>query len=279
MGRGFDGLPQHVEIGDVWVDVSIRESHEATADVTLHPVEEGTDIADHIRPEPRTIQIDGLVTNTPIEVPLSHVGTTTRDRTPLELRVASPNPPRVFPHAQTILGEPSAGALSVVPGVDQAVALLGAMRVEVRSKVSLSMEQYFTNPLATTTLSAQALRFTQPFDRVGAVHEALQRIIDESVLVTVVTGLAIYQQVALRSLSTERSADVGPDVLKFTAHGIVLRIVSSEIAKLPDPVKARGKPAVSQGKQDAQPVDIAAERESLTNKFLAWATNWLETRQ
>lgn len=251
MGRGFDGLPRHAEIGDVWIDVSVRESHDVTADVTRHPVESGTDIADHIRPEPRSITIEGMVTNHPIELPLSHAGTARIDSSGLPLTVAHSAPSRVAPHAQTIEGEPSVGALAVVPGVEQGVALLGALRVDVRSKVKLSMELFTPNTSQTTRLNATALRFTEPFDRVGAVQEALQRIMDESELVTVVTGLAIYESVALTSLSMERSAQVGPDCLKFTATGSVIRVVSSQVAKVPDPLKQRGKPAVSQGKQDA----------------------------
>jgi hypothetical protein len=280
MGRGFDGATQHAEIGDIWIDVSVRESHEATADVTRHPVEEGADITDHIRPEPRTITIDGIVTNHPIEVPLSHVGTAREDSSGVSLTVANASPPRVSPHDQVIKGEPSAGLFSVLPGVDQAVALLGALKLEVRSKVDLSMELNHLNQLATTSLNANALHFTQPFDRVGAVQDALQRIMDESLLVTIVTGLAIYQQVALSSLSMERSAQVGPNVLKFTASGIVIKVVSSQIAKVPDPLKARGKPAVSQGKQQTTPDPDATAKlhASLVVKAKDRFIDWLNTR-
>jgi hypothetical protein len=280
MGRGFDGLPRHAEIGDVWIDVSVRESHEVTADVTRHPVEEGTDISDHIRPEPRTISIEGLVTNHPLELPLSHAGTARLDPSGISLNVASANPPRVEPHDRIIQGEPSVGFLSAVPGVDQAVALLGAISIEVRSKVELSMELNHTNPLAANQVSANALHFTEPFDRVGAVHAALQRIMDESLLVTVVTGLAIYQQVALSSLTMERSAQIGSDALRFNATGIVIKVVSSQFAKVPDPLKQRGKPAVSQGKQQTTPDPDAAAKlhASLVVKTKDWFINWLDTR-
>lgn len=271
MGRGFDSQPRHLEIGDIWIDVSVRESHEVSAEVSTHPVEVGSNIADHIRPEPRTITIDGLVTNHPLELPMSHVGSAKLERASLELQVATSPLPRVDPSSGTILGEPSVGAFGLIPGVDQGVALLGAIKVEVRSKVELSADEYHVNQNARTSIAANVVRFTEPFDRVGAVHEALQRIFDNSELVTVVTGLAIYSSVALTSLSMERNAEVGPDVLKFTANGSVLRFVKSAHAQLPDPVNPRGKPAQSQGKQATTVVDPAslspATKATLIKKF------------
>jgi hypothetical protein len=67
-------MPANLTIGTIWIDVSISETHGLTAEVSSHPVEQGPDVADNIRPAPRTIQIDGLVTNHPTETPLSHAG-------------------------------------------------------------------------------------------------------------------------------------------------------------------------------------------------------------
>ena len=53
------------QIGTVTLDVSISEQHTGTNEVTDHPVEEGVNIVDHVRPKPDTLKIEGLVTNTP----------------------------------------------------------------------------------------------------------------------------------------------------------------------------------------------------------------------
>jgi hypothetical protein len=217
--------PRHVTIGDVWIDVSVREGHELQAEVTEHPVESGANVADHIRPLPAAISIEGIVTNHPIELPRSHAGTARASSASIEVE-----------------GEPSMGALSMVPGVDQGVALLGALKLDVRSKVAFA---------------AMALHFTEPFDRVSAVHAALVSIVERRQLVTIVTGLMTYDNVALTSLSIERSGAVGRDKLEFSASGRVLRIVRSQTAKLPDPVDARGKPGKSRGKQPTAKVDPA----------------------
>lgn len=55
-----------VKIGEVAVAASISESHNLEAEITEHPIESGSDITDHYRPSPKTIQIEALVTNTPI---------------------------------------------------------------------------------------------------------------------------------------------------------------------------------------------------------------------
>lgn len=213
---------RHVEIGDIWIDVSVREGHALTAEVTEHPVETGVDVADHIRPMPATIDIEGVVTNHPVELPKSHAGTTLVSPSPIEIE-----------------GEPSLGAIGLVPGAAQAAAVLGAIKIDVRSK---------------RVFSASVLHFTEPFDRVTAVHAALVSIFERRALVTVVTGLATYQNVALTGLHIERTGEAGKGRLNFAASGRVLRVVSSQTAKLPDPVDARAKPRKSRGKQSTQPV-------------------------
>ena len=50
-------------------DAVLSEEHGAESDLTDHVVESGAAISDHKRPKPRTLQIDGLVTNTPLGFP------------------------------------------------------------------------------------------------------------------------------------------------------------------------------------------------------------------
>ena len=54
------------KIGSIELDVSIAESHASANEVTDHPVEEGTNVVDHIRPKPDILKIEGLVSNTPL---------------------------------------------------------------------------------------------------------------------------------------------------------------------------------------------------------------------
>lgn len=48
------------------VDVSESEMHAGDVEVTDHPVEQGANISDHMRPKPRTLAISGMVSDAPI---------------------------------------------------------------------------------------------------------------------------------------------------------------------------------------------------------------------
>ncbi len=50
------------------IDVSIREIHSLRANITRFPVEEGASITDHIINQPRTLTIDGLISDTPSDL-------------------------------------------------------------------------------------------------------------------------------------------------------------------------------------------------------------------
>lgn len=266
--------PTHVQIDDIWIDVSISETHGVGAEVTDHPVELGANIADHIRPTPRTLSIEGLVTNHPIELPGSHIGSSKLSTSQVTISAASSVPRRVPPQSVTIEGEPSIGLYGMLPGADQAVAILGALRLEVRSKRQFSAEhnrvETKTETASRTQYAAQVVHFTEPFNRVEAVHAALVNIIESRKLVSIVTGLIRYDSVALTDVQFERSAQVGKDALKFTAQARVLRIVQSEVVKLPDPVQPRAKPSLSEGKQAPQktnPATVPVPQQSGASKI------------
>ena len=51
----------------IQIDVTVSEVHSLQAEVTQHPVEVGADIADHYRPKPAELRIQGIVTDTPLD--------------------------------------------------------------------------------------------------------------------------------------------------------------------------------------------------------------------
>ena len=54
------------QIDSVVLDVVKEETLTHENDVTDHPVEQGADISDHIRPKPKKIALEALVSNTPL---------------------------------------------------------------------------------------------------------------------------------------------------------------------------------------------------------------------
>jgi hypothetical protein len=55
-------------IGEIKVDAFIRETHSLASEITEHPVENGSTIADHIYNKPVAISIEGIITNTPMTI-------------------------------------------------------------------------------------------------------------------------------------------------------------------------------------------------------------------
>ena len=55
-------------IGGVVLDATLTEDHEYNSRVTNYPVEDGRIISDHIINEPETVQITGVVTDTPLAI-------------------------------------------------------------------------------------------------------------------------------------------------------------------------------------------------------------------
>lgn len=53
--------------GPIFLDATLSENHELQAEVPEHSVEEGTNVADHVRVKPRQLVIEGIVSHTPIE--------------------------------------------------------------------------------------------------------------------------------------------------------------------------------------------------------------------
>lgn len=48
------------------IDATVNEQHQVNAQVTDHQVEKGASVTDHVRPLPRRLTLDAIITNTPI---------------------------------------------------------------------------------------------------------------------------------------------------------------------------------------------------------------------
>ena len=55
------------------IDATVREGHEAGADVTSHPIEQGADVSDHVRPHLDSLTLEVVVSNHPITLPTTQM--------------------------------------------------------------------------------------------------------------------------------------------------------------------------------------------------------------
>lgn len=54
------------KIGAIQISASVQETHKRTADITAHPIERGSDVADHRRIKQLELSIDGVISGAPI---------------------------------------------------------------------------------------------------------------------------------------------------------------------------------------------------------------------
>lgn len=59
-----------ITIGTVVIDAALRETHTRKSEVTSYPVEKGADVTDHVRRLPRELEIEGIVSDTPLGLAL-----------------------------------------------------------------------------------------------------------------------------------------------------------------------------------------------------------------
>lgn len=64
-------VPKRGKIGSVVLDATIEENHRTRNKITDHPVEDGSDITDHVRTDPDSVTMVGRVSNHPLERSIS----------------------------------------------------------------------------------------------------------------------------------------------------------------------------------------------------------------
>jgi hypothetical protein len=57
---------RRVAIGAITLDATVQETHEYSSNVTTHPIEDGGFVTDHVYENPRTVHIEGEITNSPV---------------------------------------------------------------------------------------------------------------------------------------------------------------------------------------------------------------------
>jgi hypothetical protein len=176
-------------IGEIAIDAVIKETHELNAQISEHPTESGESFCDHVQNLPTTIQIEGIISNTP----LTFVGVTA-----------------VKSAANFFKGE--------------------------------------SNDLA-----------EQAFKK-------LEDIFAKREPITISTSLKEYKNMALESLSVDRSST--SESLHFSATAKQIRIVNQATIELPEPKVERARPKKHLGKQETKPVSEPVQKKLTEKKSL-----------
>lgn len=100
--------------------------------------------------------------------------------------------------------------------------------------IRLDMTGFVTNnPITSAKQKSDISGEEQVGNFVDLAFEALIKIRNERTPVTIVTGLKVYENMAMESMSIPRSASTG-DTFRFRASFKEVRIVSTETTKIPD---------------------------------------------
>lgn len=192
------------------VDAILTEQHTLENELTEHPVEEGSPITDHNRPKPEVVQLDCLISNTPLS--------TTQQR-----RIVQSGSIRLV---TTALAPPPEGS----PGyAENAYAQLKTWRLAgTLVTVVTTLEQYdnvgiqmISLPRNSTTVDA--LRFTLSIKRVRVVQNKLTRVTvskDKRVGAKVKQGNQVPQQPQQESTALFDLADKASNSNNDTLAGL-----------------------------------------------------------
>ena len=154
-----------VTIGnDLILDAAIRETHTYDSDVTDYPVESGSSITDNVRPRPITVEIEGIVTDTPLPGPVAASrGATGADKT--------------VSYGGGVIGGGSItipGDFQVIPSEDALADLIAIY--EAREPVSIGTTLKAYDSMVMTSLviprdadTGAALSFTATFQQVTII--------------------------------------------------------------------------------------------------------------
>ncbi len=206
------------------------EGHTGENEITDHPVETGSDITDHIRPKSAGLTLDVFVSRTPIaRDQIRHRG----EIAPITLDVPTFKLP--------FDGTPGA--------IFRKLGELGSFVVDA-----------ITGAQASPSTDVNVLFFEVDFDPVRETYEDLEAMRVNAVLLTVITSIRTYEDMAIESLGTPIDAPGGASFSISFKHIIT---VTSGTVKAPKPIEKRGAPAQAKGSQATKPADAAKKASAL----------------
>lgn len=208
-------------------DACEMESHTQSSEITEHPVEEGSNIGDHVRHNLDQLELNVLVTNTPITS-----------------------------ESLTYLNERSGGEVGSVPLIyppiqpPPFIPTPGAIFAALKNAVVAGVRDIFGLPQRARPDSATALNFPDGAPSIEFVTSDLQNIKKRAILVEVVTVLRIYEDMIITNLEIPRTPKEGGTAVRIKATFKQLRKVQSKLVRAPASTIPRVEKKKDLGKQD-----------------------------
>jgi len=246
-------------------DVTTTETKDDSVDITDHPVEVGSNVADNARDAPALITLEAIVSETPNpqldeDVSLSSVDITVFDREPngtTTFALDIPTPPIQF--SESGLLQAGIGAIKG--------ALFGAPKATAIAPTKAR----------THTEQAQAYQQTSDRNRVRDVYDKLLLLKSQHVMLDLIqTAYRDYTDMMVARVSQPRALGDGRSA-KFQIDFKQITIASSQVVAAPKPSVVRGNTTKSKGSQGAKPADKAADKQSLAKDVAQYFGNLLHS--
>ena len=194
------------------IDATVSETVNLEADVTDHPVEDGPDINDHIRPKPVMVEIEGIVSETPLTLAmdLNKMTTSTKD-------------------ALTSTARSFGGGIG--------------------SQVGTRIANQFNSSAGALGGIAGASLFQSDANPAKAARDKLEAMLTGKVIFRLQTKFKIYDNMAITRLSFPRTNETGK-ALRFAMSCKQVNIVQSEtVAAIARSAAGGGTKKADLGKQ------------------------------
>lgn len=191
----------------LWLDCSVQEQHMAAAMVTQHNVERGIAVTDYIRPMPKRLSIEGIITNTPLSSKAAPF--------PFQVR-----PVKIDAHYSGQLN----AQLKIA--AQQAANVANAGGNAIALSAVIQSQQFIDIPQDT----AQVQTWPDKFERVRASFRDLVNGIANGALFTIDTTLESYDDMVCTSLNVPRDQN-NTDSIQFQIDFTEIRIVGTRTAK------------------------------------------------
>lgn len=221
----------------ITLDVAAKVQHTSTNQVTDHPVEIGSNVSDHIRPDPNVLTIEGVISNTPLFLPSDHIGNATLTTLTVAADWSG------LDNRDTVRGrENTIGDYLPVPRLVGGIAVGGEQIAHIGRDVPGQF------------LAANVLAFDSEFDRAGECFAELQLIRDTGILCFVQTHRRVYEDMAVTQLDV---ADDGT-----TGHALRFNIAFKQVRygqTRTEPVPAVPRKRKPVGKKQPTPPPVEPE--------------------
>jgi hypothetical protein len=255
----------------VQLDVYDSETHGFATEVTDFPVEDGPNISDNVRRKPKTLAIEGYVSDTPLPQNgrATNAGAVYAELGPHTLNL--PGSTHFHNQLQT-LDVPSSPLRPNLQALASAgfSALAGALGFGGPPQINARVQ----DPRKSETATAQIWTWPSWTSRAGEAFRLLEKAYDTAVLMKVVTDFKTYDGMVFadNGLQVPRKVEDGAGA-PFSLSLKQVRIVNSKTVTAPKPAETSGQLKKSAGSKAGkdEPADHKKQRDTILAALLGLA--------